>query len=307
MGLMEPIAMTIHRRRDSGAWEVSVHGKRHSNRNWSYADAKRFEQNRQQQSGFTLEHALDRWLADHAAFLKDPDDYRKKAEHLRPLLVGRSFAEAADVAADARRRWAKLKPATINRRLAILRRVCNLAFSEWGLIDQPIGKRIKLLPERNSRHIYMTRAQVEALRAACPSRDAGDLVVFAAFTGLRWSEMFQVSASDVVDDALRLHPRTKNDKPRTVPLHPRALSIAQRMPLPITENELRRCWETARERCGLGYVHWHDLRHTFASWLAQRGTKLQVIQQLLGHSTITTTMRYAHLLTDNLREAVETL
>lgn len=51
----------------------------------------------------------------------------------------------------------------------------------------------------------------------------------------------------------------------------------------------------------------HRRRDSGACWLTQRGTKLQVIQQLLGHSTITTTMRYAHLLTDNLREAVETL
>ena len=299
--------MTIHRRRDSGAWEVSVHGKRYSNKQWSFNDAKRFEQERLATGAFDLETALDRWLAEHAAFLKDPDDYRKKAEHLRPLLRGRSFKDAPVVAAEARRQWAKLKPATINRRLAILRRLCNLAFDDWGLLDQPVGKRIKLIHERNARHVYLTRAQVEALRMACSSRDAGDLIVFAAFTGLRWSEMFRVQASDVVNSALRLHPRTKNDRPRTVPLHPRALDIALRMPLPISENELRRNWETARERCGLDYVHWHDLRHTFASWLAQKGATLQTIKELMGHSTITTTMRYAHLLEDNLRQAVETL
>lgn len=299
--------MTVHRRRDSGAWEVSVHGKRYSNRNWSYTEAKRFETEKLNSTTLSLESALDRWLTEHAAFLKDPDDYRAKAEHLRPLLRGRSLEEAQDVAADARRAWSKLKPATINRRLAILRRVCNLAFSEWNVIDKPVGKRIKLLPERNARHIYMTRAQVEALRMACPNPLAGDLIVFAAFTGLRWSEMFRVCSTDVVDDALRLYPRTKNDKPRTVPLHPRALHIALRMPLDISENETRRSWETARERCGLKHVHWHDLRHTFASWPAQRGTRLQTIQTLLGHSTITTTMRYAHLVHDNLKEAVEQL
>jgi integrase len=299
--------MTIHRRRDSGAWEVSVHGKRYSNRTWSYAEAKRFETEKLNTTTLSLEAAMDRWLAEHAAFLKDPDDYRAKAEHLRPLLKGRSLEEAQDVAADARRAWARLKPATINRRLAILRRVCNLAFSEWNIIDKPVGKRIKLLPERNTRHIYLTRAQVEALRMACPNSRAGDLVVFAAFTGLRWSEMFRVCSTDVHDGALRLNPRTKNDRPRTVPLHPRALHIALQMPLDISENETRRSWETARERCNLKHVHWHDLRHTFASWLAQKGTRLQTIQALLGHSTITTTMRYAHLVHDNLKEAVEQL
>lgn len=56
--------MTVHRRRDSGAWEVSVHGKRYSNRTWSYAEAKRFETEKLNTTTLSLEAALDRWLAE---------------------------------------------------------------------------------------------------------------------------------------------------------------------------------------------------------------------------------------------------
>jgi site-specific recombinase XerD len=51
----------------------------------------------------------------------------------------------------------------------------------------------------------------------------------------------------------------------------------------------------------------HSLRHTFASWLVMRGTPLRTVQQLLGHASITMTMRYAHLSPDHLAGAVDVI
>ena len=55
-----------------------------------------------------------------------------------------------------------------------------------------------------------------------------------------------------------------------------------------------RLWGACR-RAGLREIRWHDLRHTFASQLAMRNVPIPQIQQWMGHSTITMTMRYAHL------------
>jgi site-specific recombinase XerD len=60
-------------------------------------------------------------------------------------------------------------------------------------------------------------------------------------------------------------------------------------------------------RAGLRIITWHKLRHTFATHLAMRGTPLNVVQTLLGHSSVTTTMRYAHATPSSLRQAIELL
>ncbi|WP_194479232.1 site-specific integrase [Bradyrhizobium sp. CCBAU 53338] len=61
------------------------------------------------------------------------------------------------------------------------------------------------------------------------------------------------------------------------------------------------------QRAGLRKITWHALRHTFASHLATRGVPLNVVQTLLGHASIMTTMRYAHVAPSTLRSAIEML
>lgn len=66
-------------------------------------------------------------------------------------------------------------------------------------------------------------------------------------------------------------------------------------------------WRTAMKRAGVERFRWHDLRHTFASRLAQAGVPILAIKQFLGHTTLAMAMRYAHLQEKNLREAVGVL
>ncbi|MBV1699526.1 MAG: site-specific integrase [Hyphomicrobiales bacterium] len=76
---------------------------------------------------------------------------------------------------------------------------------------------------------------------------------------------------------------------------------------PFDEQALRRRLARVRHRAGLRKIGWHTLRHTFASHLAMRGVPMTAIQTLLGHSSITTTMRYAHLAPSALRAAIDML
>jgi integrase len=70
---------------------------------------------------------------------------------------------------------------------------------------------------------------------------------------------------------------------------------------------VRRAFEAAVARAGIEDFHFHDLRHTFASWLVMRGRPLLEVKELLGHRDIKMTMRYAHLAPERLREAVAAL
>ena len=72
-------------------------------------------------------------------------------------------------------------------------------------------------------------------------------------------------------------------------------------------NSFRSAWEAALATTGIDGFRFHDLRHTFASWLVQRGRAMKEVQEALGHQTITMTMRYSQLAPDHLRAAVAVL
>jgi integrase len=74
---------------------------------------------------------------------------------------------------------------------------------------------------------------------------------------------------------------------------------------PFDHEKLSAALADVCKRAGLRKVGWHTLRHTFASHLAMNGTPLNIVQTLLGHSSITTTMRYAHVAPSALRTAID--
>ena len=91
-----------------------------------------------------------------------------------------------------------------------------------------------------------------------------------------------------------------------VPLHPRVQGIAERLPLGIGQRQLQEAWNRARAQTGID-CRWHDLRHTCASWLVQAGVDLNTVREMLGHTSLAMTQRYAHLAPTQLREAVNRL
>jgi site-specific recombinase XerD len=72
-------------------------------------------------------------------------------------------------------------------------------------------------------------------------------------------------------------------------------------------NFINRVWNPARKRANLEDLHWHDLRHIFSSRLIMAGVDLRTVQELMGHKTISMTLRYSHLSPIHQREAVQRL
>jgi integrase len=257
----------------------------------------------------TIDDALDRWIETGAQQLKSwPRDLRYRVDVIRTFTQGRpleALAEVAD-AIKAKGQRENLSAAAVNRYVAILRRIGNLA-ERWGWTDAPLGRRVILLPENSQRHVYLTAEQVRKLQAQADPLTA-DMIAFAVLTGLRRAEMLALKPEQLRGQVLALDAQTKSGRPRGIPLPPEAARIARkRLPWGVAYWELRNRFEAARTAAGMRGIRWHDLRHTYASWLAQKGQPLTAIRDLMGHSSLAVTNRYAHLAPTHLRQAVATL
>lgn len=156
------------------------------------------------------------------------------------------------------------------------------------------------------------------------------MILVAMRTGMRMGELLGLRWVDVDLAAGRINVRQNNvrgvvglpksGKPREIPLGDEVIEALgahrhERGPLvfcdaagaPLTAGRLAWPLKRALKRAGLREIGWHVLRHTFASHLAMRGVPLKAIQELLGHASIVTTMRYAHLAPHVARDAVRLL
>lgn len=252
----------------------------------------------------TFDEALVKWLEGEARALKSYDSTINHARHVTPFTLGlwlEDIPEAAQRMTSAMLD-SGLKPATINQRLAIVRRVLNLCY-QWNWTDVQLGAKVKLLRTNNARNIYLTAGQVE--RLAELSGEASDAILLLAYTGLRRSELFRLGSANKVDGRLVIPSETKNGRPRIVPLPARVADVA--IPITITMDMLRARFEKARLAIGMPHLHLHDLRHTYASLLIQAGAPLAAVSKLLGHAHLGVTSIYAHLADRNLDDAVSVL
>ena len=107
----------------------------------------------------------------------------------------------------------------------------------------------------------------------------------------------------------------KSRQTRHVPLNEEALSVLRRwreqsgtgMRVFDVVTGFQAAWEKILKRAGISNFRWHDLPHHFASRLVQHGVPLNTVRDLLGHSTVGMSLRYAHLAPDQRREAVARL
>lgn len=210
---------------------------------------------------------------------------------------------------------------TVNRKLSALRVMLSEAADVGAITHIPAVKKLKEAATR----IRFVTPEEEALlvrtleHRGCPQ--AADMAVFLIDTGLR----VQQEALAVQKHHLQrredgrtnlLVPDGKGGKARTIPLTLRAELIASKCAENSTSNlrifdigysKLYRQMTGAFTQLGWEDVNIHTLRHTCASRLAQRGVPLIVIKDFLGHTNIATTMRYAHLATEHLTQAMEAL
>lgn len=191
-----------------------------------------------------------------------------------------------------------LSPYTINAPLRVLRRVLRLAARRWEWGARP--EKLSLVREHD-RQVYLTKPEAKALLAELKG-DARAWIAFGIYAGLRAGEVGRLVAESVQDNVLVLSPRTKNGRPRAIPILPPLRPACARLPLSMPYNTMSKHFQRARAAIGRPDVRFHDLRHTYGSWLAQAGAQATDIRDLLGHTTVLTTNRYMHLNAERLQE-----
>lgn len=148
------------------------------------------------------------------------------------------------------------------------------------------------------------------------------MVLLSINTGLRQGELFNLSWSmvNLSERSLILSGGiTKNNSSRYIPLNDEANNIIQQfykksalkegLVFPSKNNQpfnnVKRSWSSILKKAQITQFRWHDLRHHFASKLVMAGIDLNTVRELLGHSDIKMTIRYAHLAPEHKIKAVQ--
>ncbi len=257
---------------------------------------------------YTWDDAVSRWVLEqsHKASLKtDHMHFRWLYPYLNGVLlpsVDRQLIEKIrQIKIDS-----GVSNATVNRVLSLIRSVLRRACNDWEWIVKVPYFRMLREPTRRVR--FLSRPEAIQLLHELPVH-LSDMAAFTLATGLRRANVTGLLWTQV-NLTMRqawIHPdQAKARKAIAVPLNGDAYMIVSKQSgkhkthvfnyegKPITQVSTA-AWYKALKRCGIENFRWHDLRHTWASWHAQAGTPLFVLQELGGWESTEMVRRYAHL------------
>ncbi len=252
---------------------------------------------------------MHRWLllGQH----RSPETIRRESHihtWLRPRLKGMPLATITNAALDELR-MQKLEegagPRTANYVVGLVSTILAAAV-DWGWLHR--AARLKPLKLPPGRVRWLTHVEAARLLEELTS-PLKEMAEFSLETGLRWSNVSGLRWIHVNDRAGTIAIDAREMKARAglcIPLSPRALAVVRKQrdrhrtwvfssQGKKVQRPPRLAWYGALERAGLDDFRWHDLRHTWASWHAQRGTPMIVLQQLGGWKSPSMVTRYAHL------------
>ncbi|MDA2918399.1 site-specific integrase [Desulfobacterota bacterium AH_259_B03_O07] len=218
----------------------------------------------------------------------------------------------------------EVKPSTVNRELACLNHLLNLAKRQKRFFGENPVSISKLLPENNKTERIL-RTDEEKRLLDTSSIHLKPIIITALNTGMRKGEILTLKWSnvDLENKIINLeHTNTKSKKSRRIPINNELRKLLLELKLksggsdyvflssngsPYKRHDsLKKVFRDACKRADITGLRFHDLRHTVATRMIESNANIVAVKEILGHSDLKTTMRYAHP-NDSLKDAVEKL
>jgi integrase len=252
---------------------------------------------------------------------KKPSSYQREISRMRALNNGfETKSIQAIITLDIERYKSKrkedIKPASVNREIALLKHMFTKAI-EWGKLTENPAKKVKLLKGEVKRVRFLMPDEIRSLLSNCADH-LEPIVTVALHTGMRKGELLGLQWPQIdFEQGIITLTDTKNNERRDIPMNETVKDTLRGIER-IGENvfcngdgetfaNVRRSFETALRKSGIENFRFHDLRHTFASTLVMAGEDLNTVRELLGHKDLTMTLRYAHLAPNLKKKAVNVL
>lgn len=278
----------------------------------------------------TFKEMMEEYMTEHSMVKKKSWKRDKNSlDHLLPFFGNLTLARVTP-AMISRYKSERLKegtkPATLNRELALAKHAFNVAIGEWEWAKLNPFCRVKLERENNERDRILSHDEEQRLLEACPQW-LSEIVLFALDTGAREGEILELRQNDV-DFSLGVVTilQGKTGQYKTIPLTSRVLEILRgkakvkhlfgdndRLVFPsengtrISDTNLGRAFRNVLKKARIEGLHFHDLRHTFASRCIQGGVDPYLVQKCLGHKDPRMMQRYSHHSIESLRSGIGAL
>lgn len=253
----------------------------------------------------TIDHCVRLYVEHRLPQLKRGERTALELSHLAELIEARPLAELGAVSLEYPQQHPELAPATVRNRLAYLRSAVRYAHKKHGIGEFDFTSRMSFPTVDNERHVYIDFTKgLPRLLAKCATLELRALVMIAAYSGMRWQTEILPLTKDAARGGLFRLGDTKNGKPHVVPIHPKLKPYLKFLPFRTNSYALWKGFREAADAAGYPELRLHDLRHSFASRLLERGATLAEVGELLNHSSPLATKRYAHLIVTAKRKVM---
>jgi len=247
----------------------------------------------------TIEQAILLFLEGRVHELKSKASYTEEIGAMFKFYEGKFLDELSEVCAEINK--LPVKPATRRRKIAILTSACNYAYKYHKLGASKPSTNVQYPKVNNARVLHPSRKEMLQLARSTRNKQIRAVIFTAFYSGMRRSEILRVA---IDGDVFKLFD-TKNGSLRFVPIHRKLKPYLKEFPIRMSKNYLSQAFTRLSKKLGLDNYTLHDLRHSTASELINEGADLYTVGLLLGHKDLSSTRRYAHMLTETLNKALQ--